>query len=110
MILDGFAAHLTLRIAQLAVENQIEIICLPPHLTSRLQPLDVCVFRGVKAAWRSILQEYFRDTEQQNMLRDEIPGLPKKLFLAPNVFDRKNAVSGKLYFKIIFDFFYSKIL
>ena len=40
---------------KLAIKNQIIIICLPPHTSHALQPLDVGVFKGLKADWRRIL-------------------------------------------------------
>ncbi|EGN98528.1 hypothetical protein SERLA73DRAFT_74730 [Serpula lacrymans var. lacrymans S7.3] len=35
----------------LAVENNIQLLCIPPHTTHRLQPLDVGVFGPLQKAW-----------------------------------------------------------
>ena len=54
LFLDGHNLHITLEIINLALENKIELICLPPHTSSFLQPLDVGVFQTVKANWRDL--------------------------------------------------------
>ncbi|EGO22665.1 hypothetical protein SERLADRAFT_440684 [Serpula lacrymans var. lacrymans S7.9] len=35
----------------LAIKNQIHLLCLPPHTTHRLQPLDVGIFGPMQKAW-----------------------------------------------------------
>lgn len=45
LVLDGHKSHITSDIVQLARSNEIWIICLPPHSTHVLQPLDVAVFK-----------------------------------------------------------------
>ncbi|CAF1628470.1 unnamed protein product, partial [Didymodactylos carnosus] len=44
LIIDGHYSHLSSRIAKLAKANQIHLLCLPPHATTALHPLDVAVF------------------------------------------------------------------
>ena len=44
LIVDGHKSHLTLECIDLARENQAILLCLPPHTTHALQPLDVSVF------------------------------------------------------------------
>lgn len=58
LILDGHSSHITLDIVRLAKENNIEIVCLPPHSTHILQPLDVAVFKPMKTEWRKIVEEH----------------------------------------------------
>ena len=46
LILDGHSTHTkSLSILDLARENGVHMLCLPPHTTHRLQPLDVCVMK-----------------------------------------------------------------
>lgn len=40
LIFDGHASHVNLKVVQLALEKNICIICLPPHSSHCLQPLD----------------------------------------------------------------------
>lgn len=42
LILDGHASHKGIDALNYSKENGIEMICLPPHCTHRMQPLDVC--------------------------------------------------------------------
>jgi hypothetical protein len=48
LILDGHRSHLSLRVVDLALANNVCIICLPAHTTYLLQPLDVAVFKALK--------------------------------------------------------------
>ena len=52
---DGHASHISIRIIEGALENNIQIIKFPSHLTDRLQPLDKCVFGPVKQTWERLL-------------------------------------------------------
>ena len=51
LILDGHSSHETSRILHLAEVHNIIILCLPPHTTHKLQPLDVGVFGPLQRAW-----------------------------------------------------------
>ena len=48
LIVDGHSTHLTLDTVDLAWSNQVILLCLPPHTTHALQPLDVSVFKSLK--------------------------------------------------------------
>ena len=41
---DGHLTHVTLNLIEKAMEERITIVELPAHVTSKLQPLDVCCF------------------------------------------------------------------
>ncbi|CAF3621241.1 unnamed protein product [Rotaria sp. Silwood1] len=58
LFFDGHYAHISVRTVKLAMENGIELECLPAHTTTILQPLDVVTLHKVKAAWRSLLVEH----------------------------------------------------
>ena len=46
LILDGHSTHTkNLKLLDLARDSGVSILCLPPHTTHRLQPLDVCVMK-----------------------------------------------------------------
>ena len=42
----------------MAMQNGIELECLPPHTTTILQPLDVVTLNKVKSVWRSLLVDH----------------------------------------------------
>ena len=39
LLLDGHSSHETLGLLELAVRENIQVLCLPPHTTHMLQPL-----------------------------------------------------------------------
>ncbi len=43
LFMDGHNSHISLRIIDAAIENNIHILCLPSHSSHLLQPLDVGV-------------------------------------------------------------------
>ncbi|KAJ8914133.1 hypothetical protein NQ315_016211, partial [Exocentrus adspersus] len=55
LIYDGHASHISVRIVEEAMSNNITLIKLPSHLTDMLQPLDKCVFGPVKTFWEKKL-------------------------------------------------------
>ena len=48
LFVDGHSSHVTLDVIDLARENDVIILCFPPHTTHALQPLDVAVFKSLK--------------------------------------------------------------
>ena len=48
LLLDGHASHLSIGLIDKAIENSVILLCLPPHTTHMLQPLDVAVYRSLK--------------------------------------------------------------
>ena len=45
---DGHGSHITHQTALRAKEEDVAIVCLPPHTSSALQPLDVGVYGPAK--------------------------------------------------------------
>ena len=60
LILDGHSSHVSLEVRDLAVSNEIHMLKLPPHLSHLLQPLDVRVFKPMKAVWYSVVADFAR--------------------------------------------------
>lgn len=48
LIADGHASHITANMIALCMENNIDLLILPPHCSHLLQPLDVGVFGPMK--------------------------------------------------------------
>ena len=53
LLIDGHKTHLTLD-----RKNNIILLCLPPHTTHALQPLDVSVFKALKAHFSRSLRVF----------------------------------------------------
>jgi len=48
LVFDGHNSHLSTKVVDIAVQNNTELLCLPGHTSSILQPLDVGVFTNFK--------------------------------------------------------------
>ena len=93
LVLDGHKSHITSDIVQLARSNQISIICLPPHSTHILQPLDIAVFKPAKSAWRKILDDH-NGLTFETITKEIFPSLLRKLVESNLAFLRRHAVAG----------------
>ena len=60
LILDGHLTHVSIGITEKAMSENIFIVKLPPHVTDKLQPLDVTCFGPLKRLWESTLNTYVR--------------------------------------------------
>ena len=78
LLFDGHNSHLTLGSVQTAIENQIILLCLPPHTSHRLQPCDVNFFVWFKNVWREVLKDWARQTNYENVTKPVFPHLLAK--------------------------------
>ena len=62
LIFDGHNSHLTYKTVKSAIDNNIILLCLPPHTSHALQPLDVSVFRSVKSNWTNIVDQILTES------------------------------------------------
>ena len=51
LIIDGHRSHITLSVVDMCKENNIELLCLPPHCTHKMQPLDLTFFSSLKSLY-----------------------------------------------------------
>jgi hypothetical protein len=72
LILDGHESHHSLEFQELCKENNIYTLCMPPHSSHLLQPLDVGCFSPLKRA-------YSREVE--SLIRHHINHITKLEFL-----------------------------
>jgi hypothetical protein len=72
LILDGHESHHSFEFQELCKENDIYTLCMPPHSSHLLQPLDVGCFSPLKRA-------YSREVE--SLMRDHINHITKLEFL-----------------------------
>ena len=72
LILDGHESHSSAEFREYARTNQIITLCMPPHSSHLLQPLDVGCFGPLKKA-------YSRQIE--NLVRSRITHISKEAFL-----------------------------
>jgi hypothetical protein len=60
LLLDGYGSHLTARFIAFCLNKNIDLVCLPPHTSHLLQPLDVGVFSPLKRALSAEIEKLFR--------------------------------------------------
>jgi hypothetical protein len=72
LVLDGHESHHSLEFQELCKENNIYTLCMPPHSSHLLQPLDVGCFSPLKRA-------YSREVE--SLIRHHINHITKLEFL-----------------------------
>ncbi|SPO25317.1 uncharacterized protein UTRI_10103 [Ustilago trichophora] len=60
LILDGHSSHVTLEFIQQAWNFRIICLCLPPHATHLLQPLDVSIFGPLQKAFTQEVDKFAR--------------------------------------------------
>ncbi|KAL5245892.1 hypothetical protein ACI65C_013300 [Semiaphis heraclei] len=95
LLFDGHCSHSSLRIVQLAIQNNIILVRFPSHLTNRLQPLEKCVFGLLKTAWNRLLIQFGKD-----MIGKGAGRLTKGMFsemlgkLWSNAMNPSNIISG----------------
>ena len=77
---DGHISHISFKTLRLAMDQNIDIICLPANTSHALQPLDVGVFKSVKALFSKIVLKWFAANAQNTVDKDSFPVLLKELW------------------------------
>lgn len=49
LVMDNHQAHINIDVIELAMKNQVILLCLPPHCTHALQPLDVVTLKYARS-------------------------------------------------------------
>lgn len=61
LIFDGHTSHISLKLIELAMNENISLLKLPPHTTHILQPLDSVAFGVFKKKWDERVAEWQRE-------------------------------------------------
>ena len=89
---DNLGSHFNQRVIQKCKEKNIRFLTLPPNSTHICQPLDVAVFAPMKRVWRSLLEEWRRESRSKGTLpKQHFPLLLNRLVEATK---NQNIVSG----------------
>ncbi|CAF3932505.1 unnamed protein product [Rotaria magnacalcarata] len=92
LVMDNHPAHINIDVIELAIKNQVILLCLPPHCTHALQPLDVVTLSSAKTVWKKIVSKYFCKTNQKTIRKIDMPSLFKRLM--DEAFTKRQCVSG----------------
>ena len=76
---DNVSLHMNDDVFRLAKENNCFFIFFPANGTHLFQPLDVGVFRPLKAQWHSTVKEFLKSTRRQNIPKEQFPNMVKEL-------------------------------
>ena len=68
LFFDRHRAHISTRIVKMAMQNGIELECLPPHATTILQLLDIVSSNKIKSDRRSLLVDHIALLISRNAL------------------------------------------
>ena len=64
LVLDGHVSHVNAPFCKYCIDHNIVLLCLPPHTTHKLQPLDVGLFSPYKQAYSTELKDRFENHER----------------------------------------------
>jgi hypothetical protein len=84
LIIDGHKSHDSLKFQHYCKENKIITLCVPPHSSHLLQPLDVGCFSPLKKAYRR---------QAENLMRNRIDYITKLEFLPCFIDAFKDAIT-----------------
>ncbi|XP_039300711.1 tigger transposable element-derived protein 6-like, partial [Nilaparvata lugens] len=93
LILDGHYSHsCNLNLLNLACDNGVPIVCLPPHSTSKLQPLDVSFMFPFKTYYAQAIENWLSNYPNRVVCNLQIAQLFNEAYAKAEVV--KTAVNG----------------
>ncbi|CAF3927604.1 unnamed protein product [Rotaria sp. Silwood1] len=92
LIMDNHACHISIEVIEVAKQNQILLLLLPPSCTHALQPLDTVTFSSAKQSWKRIVTNYFLRSGRKTIRKIDLPLLFNKLY--SSAFIPKQVVAG----------------
>ena len=93
LLLDGHASHCNeFEMLEFAVENDILLLCLPPHTTKYLQPLDRTFFKPLKEFYNRECNSWFMANKGRKISRLQFGALLGKAW--GKAATNSNATSG----------------
>ncbi|XP_018563147.1 uncharacterized protein LOC108904910 [Anoplophora glabripennis] len=76
LVLDGHCSHTrNIELIELAKENYVTIICLPPHSTNKMQPLDVAFMFPLKTYYAQEIENWLRENQLSTVSPYAVAGI-----------------------------------
>jgi hypothetical protein len=94
LVLDGHGSHLTPKFDEICSENRIIPICMPPHSSHLLQPLDVGCFAVLKRAYGKCVEDVMRSGQNHIDKLDFLDAFPDARIEAFKAETIKNSFSA----------------
>ena len=92
LIMDNHEAHISIKTIDLAKENGITILTIPPHTSHRLQPLDRAVYGPYKKAYYQAIDAWLRSNPGKTLTIYDVPELVREAQVTSCV--PRNVLSG----------------
>lgn len=92
LLLDNPEFHVSLKAVDIAKNNGIVLLTLPPHTSHRLQPLDKTVFGPLKRFFNQAMDAWMRSNPGKMTTIYDVPGLVNDAFVA--AMTPRNILSG----------------
>ena len=61
LLLDGHSTHYQPDVVRFAQEHDVIMLCLPPHTSHEMQPLDCDVFGPLKCHWSNTCHDFYQN-------------------------------------------------
>ena len=82
LILDGHSTHTTnINVINLARDKGVHILCLPPHCSHRLQPLDVSFMKPLSTYYTQAIECWLRNHPGRTVTVFQVAGLFNQAYL-----------------------------
>lgn len=81
LVLDGHYSHTrNIELIDLAKKNHVTIICLPPHSTNKMQPLDVAFMSPLKTYYAQEIENWLRENKLSTVSPYAVAGIFGKAY------------------------------
>ncbi|KAF2882705.1 hypothetical protein ILUMI_23438 [Ignelater luminosus] len=85
--MDNHESHIALDVINLAREDGVTIVTMPPHCSHRFQPLDVAVYGPLKAHYNTSVDQWMKDHQGTPIRNKESKKLDENTdFISPKEF------------------------
>ena len=81
LLQDGASAYMGPDLIDMAVENNVILLCFPPKTTHILQPCDVGIYKTMKAALKRSIQHVKLLRGHMNIEKRKVPAIIREGFL-----------------------------
>ena len=92
LLLDNHTSHIFIEAIDMAKENGLILLTLPPHCSHKLQPLDVSVYAAFKKYYNSVCDGWMLENPGKSISISDVASLSNKAY--EKAFTRENINSG----------------
>ena len=92
LLLDGHVTHYQPGVIRFARAHGVNILCLPPHTTHEMQPLDCGVFSPLKSHWSCVCHDFLQKNPGKVLTKFNFNSLFSKAWLSAVV--PSNIIAG----------------